>query len=1232
MDQQAANLLATLKRPAAPSDAKVNLFNALKSDIKHYRVPETAQASIFECIKLAITQQASSTLASSAFSTLGHLVKRLKIQDAAGTAIVQLAPRLFPALHDRLGDLREQVRAAASQALTDLYPFCAGDVEQIIIEEAIGGHNARAKETGMRWVVRMHKEEGMPFKTYVGPIVAHLEDADGTVREAAKSVLIELFADAPDRAKVDLKRQLKAYSVRHAIESQIIAQIAAPSGAPAPARAPAAAEHSQEAEPEPARAPRARPTAADHAQSLANSINSEAAQPPPQEVVPMDPVYVHSQRELEDLFRDMLPHFAGKEDEHNWMPRDKSVTKLRRLLKGNAPNDYHHAFMAGIKSMVEGILKAANSLRTTMSSNACQLVRELASTLGPALDPHVEILLQSFIKMSANTKHIAAENGKSTTDAIFQNCTFHVRMLQHIWMTAQEKNVQQRQCVPEWLRTILKRQANYRGHFESSGALELAEKIIKKGVDDANPKVKEGMRATYWTFAKSWPEKAEAIISKLDPKTRTALEKDPNNPNAFLHNSQTLAPPTSRPGGASSRSTLREVMAEQRKAKAAGRTMDRPNSAMELSPSKSKSISNLRTAARAPSNLSSVQRSESRNATNPTEPPSSTGAKKTGSSLMSGPVRRPRRAEIQRPQTADPYASRRMLRPETPGNASPLGSPHTRGTGASKASMPTSSSTAKSRAAYGSPAGSLARHSPMTGHGHASVDSRPTSKGSITSSRAHHQHSSSHNDGDDDTTTLAAPHSRPAGGVTRGRNGTFSPGHYRGGPAQTMSVDNGIVAMNEDEGFTMVLPNMLTAENSRQRSPLAMRSPMKAMFDEARERATKLSPEAQRVIDDAGRVSPDRQGASSPSKNEEVQIYEDPFTEDGPQSSAADDRRILGELPVNENVRLRSPTQSVGSLPSPTDSPRQDGDSRSAAADAGLTSASTTTNTTNGATPGDQDRNEVLRNRRLLASGIERIRSKTLDAHGFRRVQDLAKCRLDIWEGGSKYDELMAVLLEYLQSFDREAKLVTLPPAKAAGLKAQALGSVRALLTVHRKAAASWHARALLMVLVCRRGLAESSGGSSSASSSNSHVLADLQRTADDIVAAAAPATCIDALLTHLPTEPSPRAVGMALELLRHLLLAAKDRDVDLGADRKVQLACTAAAHLADADAEVRKADVDLASELFEAFGPHAKEAFWGAFKGVEEGRLGLLTYYIAKKGKAAGVNGNAPGTATTAQ
>lgn len=1178
MDQQAATLLSNLKRPAVNSDSKINALNSLKSDIKHYRVPESAQPTIFECLKLAITQQTSAHLAASAFSTLGHLIKRLSIQDASGNTIQQLVPRILPVLQERLGDLREPLRACASQAMTDIYPYLSSDVERIVREEALGGTHARQKETAMGWVVRMHNEQGMAFKSYVGPIVACLENADEHVRDAAKNALVELFSNASDRAKADLKKQLKAYSVRHGIEQHILAQIGSNSRPAAQAQDHDGDMHAST---------RSLPVV-DHVAVFAESINSEAAKPPPQETIPMDPIYVHTERDLSDMMRDMLPHFEGKETEHNWMPRDKAVLKIRRLLKGNAPTEYHHAFMAGIKSLIDGILKVANTLRTTMATNGCQLVQELMKTLGPAMDSHTEILLQNFIKMSSATKHIAGENGRQTSDIVFQHCTYNARLMQHIWNAYQDKNASTRQAATEWIKTVLKRQSGYKSHFESSGGLELTDKCIRKGLDDANPKVKEGTRAVYWIFAKTWTDKANAIMDKLDPKSRALLEKDSNNPNAALHGGSTSSSVASapRPGG---RSTLKELMAEQRRAKSAARNLpERPNSAMaSMSPSKPKT--ELRAQSKGPSKLRSDNRVTSTASNVSTE---STTSK--GSSLMSGPVRRPRRPEIQRPQTADPYASKRLLRPETPANGTPSGnSPKGTGpSGPSKAPAPTTSAS-RNRAKTVAPPSreaspSMPRRSPLPSSSRHLAESRPVSKSSNAPPAEDLRGSR------DDDMTMVLPSARDIPGQNKRVSAL---GSARPVLDKTTSVDSGIPnTAEEDDGFTMVLPTF--SRSLREASPLSYRSPMKSMFDEAREKLDRPASSHSRKQSDpfvelsrkspvARRASPVKSASPQPA---EVQIYEDPIAHDEAETQVNAERQVLSELPVNENVRVQSPTHSVDSHTSPAGSPIRHMDSRSP----------------------EQDRSEALRNRRLLVSGIERIRTRALDAHGFRRVQDLAKCQLDIWDNGTKYDELMSVLLDYLRSFPSDGRLNQLPPSKSAGLKIQALSVVRTLLTLQRKYAPAWHANALNAVLATRQ-------------AAESNVVSDIERTIDEIVKLASnPTSCIETINENLSSSPpasedspgSARATALSLNTLRALLLSSRSHKMDVSVETATALAHTAARFLEHADAEVRKSDVELACEVFSRFGDD-KATFWGEFKGVEEGRLGLLTYYIARRERA---------------
>lgn len=193
MDQQAANLLAALRRPSASAESKLSQLNNLKSDIKHYRVPENAQGTIFECLKVAISQQSSTNIVNAAFSTLGHLIKRLKIQDAEGASIAAHAPRMWSTLQERLGDPKEGHRSGASQAFSDFWPFCPHEVEHIMRDEVISGSHARAKEMGMAWVVKMSQDAQLQFKSFVPPMVASLEDADGIVRDAAKNALVELF-------------------------------------------------------------------------------------------------------------------------------------------------------------------------------------------------------------------------------------------------------------------------------------------------------------------------------------------------------------------------------------------------------------------------------------------------------------------------------------------------------------------------------------------------------------------------------------------------------------------------------------------------------------------------------------------------------------------------------------------------------------------------------------------------------------------------------------------------------------------------------------------------------------------------------------------------------------------------------------------------------------------------------------------------------------------------------
>ena len=222
----------------------------------------------------------------------------------------------------------------------------------------------------------------------------------------------------------------------------------------------------------------------------------------------VDPYLVSSARDVDDLVRDMTPWFDGRESEDNWMKREKNVILFRRLTRGNAPHDFPQNFIAGTKSLLDGFFKVVNSLRTTLCTNGCLLIQDLARTCGPKIDSMVEIIMQNLVKLCGSLKKIAAQNGNTTVDTVIGNVTFNIRILQHVHWATQEKNLQLRLYAAGWLRTLINRQAHQKSTVEHGGGLDLVDKSIRRGLGDANPGVREAMRGTFWSFYTVWPEKA----------------------------------------------------------------------------------------------------------------------------------------------------------------------------------------------------------------------------------------------------------------------------------------------------------------------------------------------------------------------------------------------------------------------------------------------------------------------------------------------------------------------------------------------------------------------------------------------------------------------------------------------------------------------------------------------------------------------------------------------------
>lgn len=539
---------------------------------------------------------------------------------------------------------------------------------------------------------------------------------------------------------------------------------------------------------------------------------------------------------------------------------------------------------------------------------------------------------------------------------------------------------------------------------------------------------------------------------------------------------------------------------------------------------------------------------------------------------------------------------------------------------------------------------------------------------------------------DHDDLTMVMPTGSAPGNTAHGL-----PVRNRPDRSKTAPTGDGILSYTEDDGFTMVIPNMKIPPPET-RTPVA--SPERTRHSPERTRteytvtgSPKISPERVNRSGVDISKSPIRRG-SPVRQTEEVQVFEDepvvrPSAQASKSTPSSSSKNALEELPINDQGYGRSPTPENGSQagsPHPTS--------------ANGMSPTPLGNGFGVQTP--QDRAETLRARRLLSSGIERIKAHTLDAHGFRRLQELVKSpNADIWipfatstdssptkandsatasspkKGPSnKLADLLLALTSYI-----EVPLSSVSPqiAKATNLKGQALAMATALLVQpHASHPASGYAQVppsrKIAQALCPRMLCAILRARQECDDV-SHLAAELERSAAELVGACQPLDGIEAVLDVVDAEQasfavpphedgdteagSPdrgqeqdedaqadpaghaRIISMGLDILSQLLRRLKPRDTGdarevftLSAGLRQKLGQVAVKFLEDSEPDVRRADTDFCVELYDVISRRRVDAeegnrngtgaeeFWKVVGSAGEGSLNLITYYLAKRGK----------------
>ena len=245
---------------------------------------------------------------------------------------------------------------------------------------------------------------------------------------------------------------------------------------------------------------------------------------------------------------------------------------------------------------------------------------------------------------------------------------------------------------------------------------------------------------------------------------------------------------------------------------------------------------------------------------------------------------------------------------------------------------------------------------------------------------------------------------------------------------------------------------------------------------------------------------------------------------------------------------------------------------------------------------GDSTNAPPTQNSRLLDSGITKIKAKSLDVHGFRKLQGMIRDKAGLAD--DKFDVLLLGLFEYL-----EAPLASLSPEKVQDVKAQILATIKLMYKKDRDSFRAHVPKGLQSLLATR-----------SCYDARTHIVSGLELLADELVTLANPKQTIDTITTQLQGEQMTlegcRTLSMGLHVLTETLDARKEF---VPSDEEVGEMCRLAARcLESSESGVRMDAVQLCVAVHARVG---ESRFWSALGGgVRDDPKSLITYYIVKR------------------
>ncbi|XP_035241671.1 CLIP-associating protein 2-like isoform X13 [Anguilla anguilla] len=446
---------------------------------------------------------------------------------------------VVPALVDRLGDSKDQVREQAQAVILKLMEQTAPVM--FIWERLLPGFkhkNFRSREgvcLCLTATLNMYGPQPLSLSKIVPFLCTLTGDSNGQVRETATATLVDVYRYVGERVRADLgKRDLPSARLQtiyskfdevlnsgnmalslsqdKSFEDDESVDGSRPSSSQSAFKVPTTKKPSN-----PGNSSR-RPSATGAAKIGGQSKEGAGAIDEEDFIkafTDVPTVQIYSSRDLEDNLNKIREVLS--DDKHDWDQRAIALKKVRSLLVAGAAD--YDCFYQHLR-LLDGAFKlSAKDLRSQVVREACITVAHLSTVLGNKFDHGAEGILPILFNLIPNCAKVMATSGVSAIRFIIRH-THVPRLIPLITSNCTSKSVSVRRRCYDFLDLLLQ---EWQTHSLERHTAVLVDSI-KKGIRDADAEARVEARKTYWGLRNHFPGEADALYNSLEPSYQRNLQ------------------------------------------------------------------------------------------------------------------------------------------------------------------------------------------------------------------------------------------------------------------------------------------------------------------------------------------------------------------------------------------------------------------------------------------------------------------------------------------------------------------------------------------------------------------------------------------------------------------------------------------------------------------------------------------------------------------------------------